>query len=134
MSKLEKKLLIVIVNYKTPDLTINCLSSLKEPVQALQNTNVVVVDNASGDNSVSKLQSAIESHNWGDWVRLLPSEHNGGFAYGNNFAIRPALASDNPPDYFLLLNPDTLVKPNTIETLVDFMESNLQAGIAGSNV
>ena len=134
MSKLEKKLLIVIVNYKTPDLTINCLSSLQEPVQALQNTNVVVVDNASGDNSVSELQSAIESNNWGDWVRLLPSEHNGGFAYGNNFALRPALASDNPPDYFLLLNPDTLVKPNTIAALVDFMESNLQAGIAGSNV
>lgn len=130
----QHSLVIVIVNYRTASLTIDCLHSLEAEVRSLPETQVVVTDNASGDNSVEKIQNAIDTHGWSEWVSLLPLERNGGFAFGNNAAIGPALKSNYPPQYILLLNPDTIVRPGAIKTLVDFMEQNPQVGIAGSRL
>lgn len=126
-------LLIIIVNYRTPQLTIDCLHSLFSEIQSLPDTQVVVVDNNSGDRSVEQIQAVISAQNW-DWVSVLASNHNGGFAYGNNLAIRPYLESNSPPAYFLLLNPDTIVLERAIQSLVDFMEQHLEVGIAGSRL
>lgn len=127
-------LLVVIVNYRTAQLTINCLDSLVDEVKALSNTQVVVVDNNSGDRSVEKIESVIQTEDWSDWASVLPCEHNGGFAFGNNQAIRPVLNSQYPPDYYLLLNPDTIVRERSLQALVDFMEEHAQVGIAGSRL
>lgn len=127
-------LLVVIVNYRTPSLTIDSLRSLVSEVQALPGTRVVVTDNNSGDGSVEKIGAAIETEGWGEWVSLMPLELNGGFAYGNNAAIRPALQSTNPPPYILLLNPDTIVRPRALQVLVDFMNKHPDVGIAGSRL
>jgi len=127
-------LLIIILNYRTPDLTIDCLESLVEEVRSLPLTRVVVTDNDSNDGSVEKIGTAIATHNWADWVELMPLERNGGYAFGNNAAIRPALASDSPPSYTLLLNPDTVVRPGAIKALLDFMEQHSEVGIAGSRL
>ena len=128
------RLLVVIVNYRTAGLTIDCLRSLDSEVRSLPGTRVVVTDNASGDGSGEKIQAAIESEGWGDWVTFQPLERNGGFAYGNNAPIRPALSSPNPPTYVLLLNPDTIVRPNALNVLVEFMDEHPEAGIAGSRL
>jgi len=125
---------IVVLNYRTPELTLDCLHSLVNEVQALAGTHVTVVDNASGDGSAEKIEKAIAAEAWGDWVVFMPLEHNGGYASGNNAAIRPTLASTNPPPYILLLNPDTIVRPNAIKVLVDFMNANPTVGIAGSRL
>lgn len=127
-------LLVVIVNYRTPDLTIDCLRSLVDEIQLLPGTSVVVTDNASGDGSAERIQTAIDTQGWSEWVFLMPLEKNGGFAYGNNEAIRPALESDNPPAYVVLLNPDTIVLPGALKELWDFMEQHPEAGIAGSRL
>jgi GT2 family glycosyltransferase len=128
------RLLVVIVNYRTPGLTIDCLHSLVSEVRSLPGTRVVVTDNASGDDSPTKIQTAIETEGWGDWVTFKPLECNGGFAYGNNAGIRPALESPNPPPYILLLNPDTIVRPGALKALVDFMDEHPEVGIAGSRL
>jgi hypothetical protein len=128
------RLLVVILNYRTANLTIDCLHSLVGEVQSLPGTRVVVADNASGDRSVEQIGEAISTENWSNWVSLLPLDHNGGYAFGNNAAIRLALQSTNPPLYFLLLNPDTIVRPGALEALVDFMDQNPQVGIAGSRL
>src|SRR5437764_14787648 len=99
------RLLIVIVNYRTPELTIDCLRSLAPQITA--EMRVVIVDNLSGDDSVDEITRAIDFNDW-SWAALMELERNGGFAFGNNTAIRPALESDDPPDLILLLNPDTL--------------------------
>lgn len=127
-------LLVVTVNYRTANLTIDCLRSLASEIQSVPGTRVVVVDNASGDGSVAKIRCAIDTEGWENWASLLPSNHNGGYAYGNNAAIRPALASAHPPAYVLLLNPDTQVRPNALKALVDFMEQHPDVGIAGSRI
>ena len=126
------KVLVVIVNYRTAELTINCLKSLIPELSLLPGMQVTVVDNNSEDDSVTQIQQAINTEGWGDWINLIASQHNGGFAYGNNLAIRPVLESTYPADYYLLLNPDTEIRSGAIKNLVDFMEEHPQAGIAGS--
>lgn len=123
---------IVIVNYKTPELTIDCLKSLASEIQNLSaKSKVIVTDNASNDGSVEKIQTAIE--NW-NWVEFKPLDQNGGYAFGNNAAIRPLLISETPPDYILLLNPDTIVRPDAVVKLIQFMNQHPDVGIAGSRL
>jgi GT2 family glycosyltransferase len=126
-------LLIVIVNYRTAPLVVDCLSSLSEQVLSLPGTQVVIVDNASGDGSSEAISEAISANGWSHWASLIASEKNGGFSFGNNLAIRSALKSENPPSYFLLLNPDTQVRPRALQALLEFMERCPNAGIAGSS-
>jgi GT2 family glycosyltransferase len=130
------RLLISIVNYRTHDLTIECLHSLEPEVRTLGNVRVVVADNASGDDSCERIGRAIEEHGWGKWASLMPLDHNGGFAFGNNAVIRPALESVDPPppDYVLLLNSDTLVSARALGALLQFMDARPDVGIAGSRL
>ena len=127
-------LLVVIVNYRTPRLTIDCLPSLVSEIRSLPNTRVAIADNDSGDNSVSEIAAAIAAEGWSEWASFVPLDSNGGFAFGNNALIRPVLESTNPPPYFLLLNPDTVVRPGALKALVDFMDAHPEAGIAGSRL
>ncbi|WP_445244288.1 glycosyltransferase family 2 protein [Microcoleus sp. OTE_8_concoct_300] len=127
-------LLVVIVNYRTSSLTIDCLRSLVSEVQSLPGMRVAVADNASGDSSTEQIPAAIASEGWSEWASFVPLDRNGGFAFGNNALIRPVLQSPNPPPYFLLLNPDTIVRPGALKALVDFMETHPDAGIAGSRL
>jgi N-acetylglucosaminyl-diphospho-decaprenol L-rhamnosyltransferase len=128
------KLLIVIVNYKSADLTIDCLRSLEAEIKTIPDAHVIVTDNQSLDDSVAKLSSAVQDNHWTSWATIQPLGKNGGFAYGNNAAIAPLLAASNKPDFILLLNPDTIVRPGAITAILDFMQQNPKAGIAGSRL
>lgn len=127
-------LLVVILNYRTAKLTIDCLRSLESEIPTVPGTQVVVTDNDSGDDSVAQIRTAIETGGWADWASVMPLERNGGFAYGNNAAIRPVLEAKTPLPYVLLLNPDTVVRPGALKALVDFMAANPQVGLAGSRL
>src|SRR5262249_35439808 len=126
------RLLIVIVNYQTADLTIDCLRSLVGEIDS--GARVVVTDNFSNDGSPQKIASTIDQNNWRQWATLLPLDRNAGFAAGNNSAIAPALKSADPPQYVLLLNPDTLVRPGAMRALLRFMDENPHVGVAGSRL
>jgi len=128
------RLLVAIVNYRTPELTIDCLRSLEPEVRTLGDVRVVVADNASGDGSPELVRAAIAENDWTRWASLLPLERNGGFSFGNNAIIGPALASDDKPEFVLLLNSDTVVCGGALVALLDFMESHPAVGIAGSRV
>jgi len=123
---------IVIVNYRTADLAIDCVQSIAGQVADLPDVRTVVVDNASGDGSPEKLRKAIADNGWQEWASVLPLNRNGGFAFGNNAGIRIALQSTPRADHVLLLNPDTIAHPGAIRALVDFMHAHPKAGIAGS--
>ncbi len=113
---------------------VDCLRSLAPEVAEQPDCRVVVVDNASGDDSARTLQDAIESEGWGTWAEVLLLERNLGFSGGNNAALRPLLASPRPPDYVLLLNPDTWVRPGAVRALIEFMERRPDVGVAGSRL
>jgi N-acetylglucosaminyl-diphospho-decaprenol L-rhamnosyltransferase len=126
------KLLIVVVNFRTPQLTIDCLRSLSNEGMSFDTFRTVVVDNDSGDDSSAKIRAAVAENGWGAWTDVVDSGRNGGFAFGNNVAIRPALASADPPEYVLLLNSDTVVRPGALQTLVQFLEERPEIGLVGS--
>jgi GT2 family glycosyltransferase len=126
------RLLIVIVNYKTADLTVACLRSLAPEIAAVPGCYVVLVENASGEETV--LREAIERNGWQSWAMLRIASRNGGFGAGNNVAIAPALASSDPPCFVLLLNSDTEVRPNALATMLRFMETHPEVGIAGTGI
>ncbi len=126
--------LIVIVNYRTAGLAIECLRSLAPEVAAEPDTRVIVVDNDSGDYSVERLAAATADGGWTAWTRILPAPRNGGFAYGNNVGIRAGLADASPPDCVWLLNPDTRVRPGARRSLLDFLAAHPRVGIVGSRL
>ncbi len=125
------RVLVVIVNYKTAELTRKCLASLAPEIVRDPYIRVVVVENDSGDGDA--LCSMVEENGWGGWASVTIAERNGGFSYGNNRGIEPALRWAPPPDYFLLLNSDTEVRPGAIRAFVEFMDQKTDVGIAGSS-
>jgi N-acetylglucosaminyl-diphospho-decaprenol L-rhamnosyltransferase len=128
---MASKLLVVIVNYRVADLTIGCLRSVAEEVDRTPGVRVAVCENGTGDDSANRIQQAIIDNDWSAWCTLTAISPNLGFTGGNNAILRPAMQSADPPQYFLLLNADTIVRPNAFKALIDFMDEHPSIGIAG---
>ncbi|MBL8566156.1 MAG: glycosyltransferase family 2 protein [Hyphomicrobiaceae bacterium] len=109
---------ILIVSYNTRELTLAAIQSAWEETHV--GKEIIVVDNASTDGSAA----AIAAHPAG--VRLIALDENVGFGQANNVA-----ASHARGEYLLLLNPDTVVLPRSIDLLVAFARSEPDAGIWG---
>jgi N-acetylglucosaminyl-diphospho-decaprenol L-rhamnosyltransferase len=122
---------VVIVTYRTAQLTIDSLRSVAaERSTAGLNIRTVVVDNASGDLPI--IADAVAANDWSNWVTCVLAPINGGFAYGNNLGIQQAHAN-GAPAYVHLLNPDAQVKRGAIGSLVRFMETRPDVGIASGS-
>lgn len=128
------KLLVVILNYRVTHLTIECLRSIGDEIGPLLGAHVAVCENGTGDESAEQIEKAIAENGWGSWCTLTALSTNLGFTGGNNSLIRPALRSVDLPQYILLLNADTVVRPNAFRALVDFMDRHPKIGIAGSRL
>ncbi len=126
------KLLIAIVSYRVTDLTIDCLRSLSGEIGRVPGARVALCENGTGGDAADRLRRAIDENGWGSWVDLTVIYPNRGFTGGNNAVIRPALESDDPPEYVWLLNADTTVLEHALDALVTFMDGNPKAGIAAS--
>ena len=128
------RLIVSIVNYRASVLVCKLLPELIQQLD-IQCDHVCIVDNDSGDNSVSEIANFIKHHHFESSVTLIPSTNNGGFSYGNNLAITRMIEQFNQkPEFVLLLNPDTSMDKPAIEPLLDFMEQNPDVGIAGSRL
>ena len=114
---------VVIVNYQTFELTRNTINSIFEYSYPFS-YEILVVDNASSDDSLSKLQDYFK-----DKVTFIASKENNGFAAGNNQALRIAKGR-----YVLLLNSDTIVWENTLEDIYNYMEKHTDVGASGCRV
>ncbi|MBI2845489.1 MAG: glycosyltransferase family 2 protein [Chloroflexi bacterium] len=112
-------LLVVIVNYNARDLLRDCLHSLFQS-QGKFSFEVVVVDNASSDGSPAMLREEFPP------VKLIAAPQNLGYSRANNLGLKQQKA-----EYYLLLNPDTVLPPSALEGMLDFMLAHPQAGIAG---
>ncbi|MEM0913161.1 MAG: glycosyltransferase family 2 protein [Planctomycetota bacterium] len=104
----------MIINFRTADLTIDCLASLAAERDTGVDAFVIVVDNASGDGSDDAIEQAIEHRGWGDWATLERAPDNLGFSGGNNYGLRYC----RPGDAVLLLNSDTVVHPGCLDAAV----------------
>lgn len=114
---------VVIINYRTPEMTIDCVNSLIPELKDI-NAKVIIVDNASGDDSTSIIRKYINDSNNNSAVDLIQSKKNLGFSGGNNLGINAVNAK-----YYLLLNSDTIVKEYAIERLMASIQSNSKVGL-----
>lgn len=125
---------IIIVNYRTAGLTVDCLRSLASQLDNHADARVVVVDNGSNDHSAEQIRGAIRTEGWENWAGLRELPSNDGFAAGSNAALREALRERPAPDFFWLLNSDTRLRPGALDALLLFMRDHPAAGIAGSRL
>jgi GT2 family glycosyltransferase len=124
MSLSEPRVSIVILNWNSYEVTLDCLLSLRK--MDYHNFEVVLVDNGSVDDSPARLvQSAPE-------IRLIRNETNLGFAGGCNVGMRDALRRGT--DYVLLLNNDTIVAPDFLSQLVSLAESDAKIGAVSPKI
>lgn len=126
------KILAVIVNHKRPELVLQGLKSLGPELAALGGGCRAIVTDASGDGSDDVIERGIREHGFGAWASLLRLEKNGGYGYANNRAIAPALASEDPPEFCYLLNPDAYVYPGAVRELYELMQQRPDVGLCGS--
>lgn len=124
----------VIVNYRTPQLVLQCLEALALERSAFPELRAIVTDNGSADGSDAFLTAELEKMPFTAWVSFMPLPLNGGFGWGNNQAILHLLQSDEPPDAIYLLNPDTRAEPGALVALVRDMERRSDAGAIGSQL
>lgn len=124
----------IIVNYRTPQLVLDCLEALAADRQLLSGLKAVVVDNASGDDSAALLSAAVQSPSLRDWVEFLPLPVNGGFGWGNNQAILHTMGSGEPPEAFFLLNPDTRIESGALGALAFCLQQHTDVGAVGSQL
>jgi O-antigen biosynthesis protein len=113
-----------ILNYKGAGLTIRCLEHLSKLEWPADRLEIVVVDNASGDDSLRRIRDAFPD------VRVVVSEVNRGFAGGCNLAIK----SMGQVDFVALLNNDAFVEPGWLTPLIDALLDDPTAGAACSKI
>ena len=113
---------IIIVNYNTCNLTMDCLQSVFASVTEYK-YEVILIDNNSADQSVPTIQ-----HHYPQAI-LKANEDNVGFARANNQGM--AIADGR---YVLLLNSDTVVQPDTLQTMISFMDSRTDLGASGCKI
>lgn len=112
---------IVILNWNNPADTLICLESVHE--LDYSTFHIVVVDNGSTDDSVTRIREAWPS------VEILETHINLGYAEGNNVGIRHALAQG--ADHILILNNDVILAPSMLSELVRVLDSKSDVGMVG---
>ena len=121
---MQDKVCIVVLNWNGWGDTAACLASVRQ--LHYDNTEVIVVDNGSTNDSVLRLRSEFP------WANLIETGKNLGFAGGCNVGIRRALADG--ADFVWLLNNDTTVDPEALSRMVENAQSDLRIGAVGSAI
>ncbi len=140
------RLTVIVVSYNVAALLRNCLQSIAASAVYCTDwlsMDMLVVDNASPDNSAAMVATEFPG------VRLIASEQNLGFTGGNNLALHALGFSAQdadifqspiptpqspPPDFILLLNPDTLVEADALGQMAAFLRDNPTAGVVGAHL
>lgn len=132
MTQQTPTVLVVVLNYRTPELALKSAGSAVTAMQGIAGS-ITIVDNASGDGSGETIAKGIADAGW-DRVTFLQSAHNGGFGAGNNLGMRAGLPDGTAPDFVYLLNSDAWPRPDAIRVLLDTLAAHPEAGLAGSRI
>ncbi|WP_292039975.1 glycosyltransferase family 2 protein [Massilia sp. UBA6681] len=135
------KCLIVVLNWRAAERTLACVDSLVSNVLTAGH-NLIIVDNNSGDGSFEKLKEQVGArypHLCRDTpdgdrcgIHVIDSTANGGYAFGNNQALRWAERMGIGYDVVWIVNNDTIVKDDALQPLVAMMKARPEVGLVGS--
>ncbi|MDP2754258.1 MAG: glycosyltransferase family 2 protein [Nitrospirota bacterium] len=113
---------ISIVSYNSKNVIKNCIHSILETTSDIQK-EIIVVDNCSEDGSAELVKTRFPD------VRLIENRENVGFGKAHNQSFR--ISKGN---HFLILNPDTIIFPNAINKMVEFMDNHKDVGVSGCKI
>ena len=113
---------VIIVNYKTVNLILDCVRSIYEQTEGVS-YEIIVVDNNSEDGFQERIQELFPE------VVCLPLSENIGFGRANNEGSKIAKGRN-----IFYLNPDTLLLNNAVKILSDYLDSHSEVGICGGNL
>jgi N-acetylglucosaminyl-diphospho-decaprenol L-rhamnosyltransferase len=116
------KLSIVVICWNDEKYILDCLRSIYGETSGIA-FEVIVADNGSADASVPKVRRKFPA------VRVIENGSNLGFGAGNNAGIRAATG-----EYVLILNPDTVIRGQTLVKLIDYADKHPEAGAFGCRV
>jgi N-acetylglucosaminyl-diphospho-decaprenol L-rhamnosyltransferase len=111
---------VVVVSYNTRELVSECLASVFSTLGPRLRHEVIVVDNASSDDSVAMIRDSFPQ------VRVLANSENVGFAAGSNQGLK-----ESNGRFVILLNPDTVASAGALERMVALMEEQGDVGVVG---
>ncbi len=123
---MQPRVLLIILCYNGVSDTLACLQSLQAIDYPRERYTILVVDNASSDNTPQAVRAAFPT------VTVIETGANLGFAAGNNVGLRYAL--EHGYDYALLLNNDTEVAPDFLRILVATAEADPNIGVVGPTI
>lgn len=112
---------IVIVNYNTKNLLKQCIESIAKNISKYS-YEIIVVDNNSNDGSAEFLQKS-------NAIKTILNNRNVGFAKANNAGVKIATG-----EYVLILNSDTVILPDSIDKMIEYMINNPDVGIQGPKI
>ncbi|OXA81441.1 hypothetical protein SAMN05444397_103198 [Flavobacterium aquidurense] len=113
---------IIIVNYKTKDLLVDCILSIYEKTEDLD-FEIIIVDNDSCDGSEQLIINKFPE------INFIQSGSNLGFGRANNLGIHQAKG-----DYIFFLNSDTILLNNAVTILSNYLDQNIDVAICGANL
>lgn len=113
---------IIIINYKTFQLTCNCIDSILKYC-SLPDYEIILVENGTAEFNKENTK------HWGSRVQLIISEDNFGFAGGNNLGIQHAQGQ-----YILLLNSDTYLLDDAISPVLGYLEKHPEVGVVSAKL
>lgn len=113
---------IIIVNYNVKEFLHNSIESIIKASRDFS-TEIIVVDNASSDGSVEYISKSFP------YVKIIANEINLGFGKANNQALEISTGK-----FIVIINPDTIVKEDTFQNVIEFFKITPQAGMVGCKV
>ena len=113
---------ILIVTWNTKDYLQKCLSSVYKNTGSIT-FEIIIVDNASTDGTAAMVKASFPS------AVLIENKKNRGFGSANNQAVKICKGK-----YVLILNPDTIILPGSIQRLAAFLDQNPDAGAVGPKI
>lgn len=124
-----KKIGIVVINWKTPQLTIETVESIKKIHHPGFNYHIFLIENGSPDNSLERFKI---KYSQDSLITIVSTGNNFGFAGGNNIGIKTAI--NKSCDYVLLINSDVVVNPDFLTNLFQVIEKNKTMGAIGPKI
>lgn len=122
------RMAISIINYRTEELTLNCVRSVLEDIGDLD-VQIVVVDNASGDGSAEAIATWIAAQPEGTPVTLVRSDVNTGFSGGHNLGFGALEA-----EHYLVMNSDGVLRSGFLRAILDVADAHPDAGLIAPQI
>ncbi len=125
-AEIKANIAALVLNYGTPEETVNAVRALQSSRRPLD--QIIVVDNGSPDDSEEQLRATLEP----EGITVIETGENLGFSGGNNVGIRLALRQG--ADQVLLVNSDVTLEPGCVGNMELAMARNPDFGIAGPRI